>query len=364
MSLDNTQRRRSFIKKTALGAGTLGITSLAGCSGNGGDGGDGGDNGSDGDNVSDGDDGNGNAGPGSVEMTMASSYEPDHVSVQAAERFKEIVEDETDGDFSIDIVAGGSYGGEGEIAELTREGALEAHADSRWPFTQYTPEYEFVNIPVVFEDFDHLVRVTESEEFEPAFEQMRSEGNQRMIGQWIDRGLRHFTSNEPVREPADVEGVDLRLPPLDRWVAIWEELGANPTTVALDELYSALQTGTVAASEGDIPQIHSFNLDEVQDYLSYTGHHVQVAALYMNEDFYQDLDESYRTLVDEASQEATEEISQTVRDQISEMETELEEGGMELIEDVDREAFQDAARPVVEDMFEDFAGTLDEWQEI
>lgn len=363
MSFDNNQRRRTFLKKTALGTSTLGITSLAGCSGNGGGSGDGGDSTTSGGSTTSGDSSSGGS-AGSVEMTLASSYEPDHVSVQAAERFKEIVEDETDGNFTINIVAGGSYGGEGEIAELTREGALEAHADSRWPFVQYAPEYEFVNIPVVFEDFDHLVRVTESDEFQPALEQIRSEGNQRMIGQWIDRGLRHFTSNKPVRKPADVEGIDLRLPPLDNWVAIWEELGANPTTVSLDELYSALQTGTVDASEGDIPQIHSFNLNEVQDYLSYTGHHVQVAALYMNDNFYQNLDETYQTVVDEASQQATQEISENVRDQISEMESELQEGGMELVKDVDSEAFLEQARPVVEDMFENFAGTLDKWQEI
>ncbi|MGQ3413799.1 TRAP transporter substrate-binding protein [Natrinema sp. LN54] len=338
MSLDNIQRR-TVLKRSVLGAGVVGLSSLAGCIGG------------------------GNGGGGGNTITIASSYESDHVTVQAADRFKEIVEDEAD-ELTVEVVPGGSYGGEGEIAEQVREGAIQAHADSRWPFTQYAPEYEFVNIPIVFDDFEHLTRVTESEEFQPGLEQIISEGNQRMIGQWIDRGLRHFTSNEPVREPADVEGVDLRLPPLDNWVAIWEEIGANPTTVALDELYSALQTGTVGASEGDIPQIHSFNLNEVQDYLSYTGHHVQVGALYMNEDFYQGLDESHQDLVDEASNQATQEISESVRDQISEMESELQEGGMELIEDVNREAFKDAARPVVESMFDDFAGSLDQWQSI
>lgn len=348
---EDTIRRRTVLKKSLLGTSALGITSVAGCLGGGGGDGNGSGNGS------------GNGGGGGPSATIASSYESSHVTVQAADRFKEIVEEEAN-DFSVEIVPGGSYGGEGEIAEQVRQGSIEAHADSRWPFTQYAPEYEFVNIPIVFEDFEHLVRVTESEEFQPGLERIVSEGNQRMIGQWIDRGLRQFTSNEPVREPADVEGVDLRLPPLDNWITIWEALGANPTTVALDELYSALQTGTVEASEGDIPQIHSFNLNEVQDYLSYTGHHVQVGALYMNENFYQGLDSSYQDLVDEASQQATQEISESVRNQISDMETELQEGGMELIQDVDREAFRETARPVVEDMFDDFAGTLDQWQSI
>lgn len=340
----NNINRRSVIKRTAMGAGVLGLSSLAGCTA---------DTGNDGSNVDD-----------TVEMTFASSYETDHVSVQAAQRFKEIVEEKSDGEFLVEIIAGGSYGGEGEITQLCREGVLEAHADSRWPFENYTPEYYFINIPIVFEDFEHLVRVTNSAEFQPALDKIISEGNQRKIGEWVDRGRRHFTSNVPVRNPADVEGIKLRLPPIEEWVAIWEELGADPTTVALDELYSSLLTGTVEASEGDIPQIHSFDLNEVQDYLSYTGHHVQVAALYMNEEFYQGLDDDYRDLVDEAATEATQEISSGVREAISDMEAELEDKGMELVKNVDQEAFVEGARPVVEGLFENFEGTLDQWQSI
>lgn len=330
--------RRTVLKQTAAGVSGLSLAAIAGCAGN----------------------GNG----GGNEITIASTYEPGHVVVDAAEEFKETVEEESDGELEVTVSEGGAYGGEEEITDLCREGTIEAHADSRWPYMMYAEDYSFVNIPVVFEDYDHLVRVTEHDDFQPAHDEMREDGNQFMMGEWIYRGLRHFTANEPVYEPSDVEGMELRLPEIDEWVDIWSEIGASPTPVALDELYSGLQTGVVDASEGDIPQIHSHNLQEVQDSLSLTGHHVQVGALYMNDDFYQGLDESQQELVDDASLEATQQISEEAREEEDDLFDELEDDGMEIVEDVDQDAFQDAAEPVVEDMFDDWAGEWDDWRDI
>ncbi|WP_323174519.1 TRAP transporter substrate-binding protein [Natrialba sp. PRR66] len=329
--------RRTVLKRTAVGASGLGLTAVAGCLG---------------------------GGSGANEITIASTYEPGHVVVDAAEEFKSIVEEESDDELEVTVSEGGAYGGEEEISDLCREGTVEAHADSRWPYMMYAENYSFVNIPIVFEDYDHLTRVTEHEDFQPAHEEMRSDGNQFMMGEWIYRGLRHFTSNEPVREPSDVDGIELRLPEIDEWVDIWSEIGANPTPVSLDELYSGLQTGVVEASEGDVPQIHSFNLQEVQDYLSLTGHHVQVGALYMNDEFYQGLDDAHQELVDEASVEATQQISADARENEETLFQELEDAGMEIIEDVDQDAFRNAAEPVVEEMFGDWAGEWDDWRQI
>ncbi|ELY96344.1 TRAP transporter substrate-binding protein [Natrialba taiwanensis] len=329
--------RRTVLKRTAVGASGLGLTAVVGCLG---------------------------GGSGGNEITIASTYEPGHVVVDAAEEFKSIVEAESDDELEVTVSEGGAYGGEEEISDLCREGTVEAHADSRWPYMMYAEDYSFVNIPIVFEDYEHLTRVTEHEDFQPAHEEMRSDGNQFMMGEWIYRGLRHFTSNEPVREPSDVDGIELRLPEIDEWVDIWSEIGANPTPVSLDELYSGLQTGVVEASEGDVPQIHSFNLQEVQDYLSLTGHHVQVGALYMNDEFYQGLDDAHQELVDEASVEATQQISADARENEETLFQELEDAGMEIIEDVDQDAFRNAAEPVVEEMFGDWAGEWDDWRQI
>lgn len=323
--------RRSLIK----GIGTGAIAATAGCSGlTGGDGGGGG-------------------GGGGVEMTIASTFEPGHILVQAAEMFKEDIEEESDGDVSVEISAGGAYGSEDETGEIVSQGGAEAHSAGSFPYFQFAPEYWFFGCPFVLSDYDQLLSVLDSDEMQEAHDALIENGNQRPIGQQIYRGARHFTSNSAIRSPDDVDGLNLRLPELDPWVDIWEEVGASPTPVALDELYSALEQGTADASEGGAEQISSFNLYEVQSHLSLTGHLIANGNIYINEDFYQGLDETYQDMIMEVGQSATQAAAEESQSREEDLIEELGEEGMTVVEDVDREAFQEQAAPAVEQLFEE-----------
>ncbi|XVH33427.1 TRAP transporter substrate-binding protein (plasmid) [Haloferacaceae archaeon DSL9] len=314
---------------------------LAGCASDGG--GNGGGN----------DSGNGGGGGSDVSMTIASTFEPGHILVEMAESFGERMQSETDGAVSVDVVPGGSYGSEDEIGELVSQRGVEAHTAGTFPYFQYAPDYYFFANPFVMDNYDQMVRLMDSDLMQPAFDQIRETGNQIVMGQQVYRGFRHFTSNSAIRTPEDVQGLNLRLPELDTWVSIWDDIGVNPTPVALDELYSALETGTVDASEGPAEQISSFNLGEVQSHYSLTSHLIESGNLYMNVDFYEELDETYQELADEAAMEITQEASQTVQDREEELINQLADGGMEIVDDVDVDAFRAAGESAVERQFEE-----------
>lgn len=367
---EQSLHRRTVLKRTG-GLAAVTATGVAGCLGGDESDGEGSDDG--GGEAGDGDGDDGEAGDGGdggefdeeFDITLGSTYEPGHVAVETAEQFKEIVEERTDGAFSVEVVPGGAYGAEDEVTEQCADGIIEMHSTGGLPFFMYAPEYYFFDVPFIIEDLDHMRRVLDSDEFQPAHDQVKEDGNQRQVGVRYYRGIRHFTSNEPVRGPDDVQGMNLRLPELDSWVEIWSEIGADPTPVALDELYSALQTGVADASEGPPEQVNSFNLFEVQDYYSLTSHMVQTGALYMNEDFFQGLDDNYQDLVLEAAEEASRAGSETAREREQDLIDELEAEGMEIVEDADTEAFRDAAEPAVEELFEtEWEGTWDQWRDI
>lgn len=289
-----------------------------------------------------------------VEMTLASSYEPGHILVQASENFKEQIEEESDGDISVEINAGGAYGGEEDHAEVLREGSIEAAAVGTPVWEQYVSEYFIFNVPYSLEDFDHLQRVMASDVMQEGRQRLREDANHRMIGgenPWIYRGTRHFTSNSPVQSPADVQGLSLRLPQIDAWVQLWSQIGAEPTPVALNELYTSLQTGTVDASEGPPDQVVTNNLQEVQSHYSLTSHHITPGAIYVSNDWFTGLDQSYQDLIMEIGPGIHEEATQTAMENEESLITELSDAGMEIIEDVDTEAFRAEGEPAVREIF-------------
>ncbi|WP_343749367.1 TRAP transporter substrate-binding protein [Halarchaeum salinum] len=328
----DTLNRRTLLK--TIGAG--GLAAVAGCSSSGGD-----------------SEGSGSSGGSSVSMTIASAFEPGHILVETANSFKESIESESDGDISVDVSAGGSYGNETELGELVSQGGVEAHAAGTAPYNQFAPRYAFFGSPFVVPSYDQLLSILDSDEMQEGIDTLVENGNQRPLGQQIYRGARNTTSNSPIRTPEDVSDINLRLPELDPWVTIWEGVGASPTPVSLSELYSALEQGVVDASEGGAEQISSFNLYEVQSHLSLTSHLISSGNLYINDNFYQGLDQTHRDMIDEVSQEVTQASAETSQEREQELINSLSDNGMTIVEDVDVAAFQDAAAPAVERMFEE-----------
>ncbi|MFC6767708.1 TRAP transporter substrate-binding protein [Natrinema soli] len=327
--------RRQAVK---MGIGASGIATLAGCMGGSSSG---------------------------TSITLASVMEEGTSPVYAGKQFKQRIEEESDGDISVEFSYGGSYGSETETFDLMTQGAIDMYTGGSDAYDLHAPEYYFFNSPFVLESFEQQQRIMESDEFqEDVFPALEEEGIM-VAGPRIYRGMRHYTSNEPVRTPEDVQGMDLRLPSHDSWVNAWDSVGASPSPVSLDELYSALQQGVVGASEGPPAQIASLSLWEVQDYYSLTSHLPQSGQMYVSTRFYDGLDQSDQDLFDEIVNEVTEEATQWARDSEEELLTEAEDNGMEIVEGVDSEAFYEAAAPAVERLFENtYAGSWDKWRNI
>ncbi|GAD52506.1 TRAP-type C4-dicarboxylate transport system, periplasmic component [Halarchaeum acidiphilum MH1-52-1] len=284
-------------------------------------------------------------------MTVATSYQPGHILVQIANEFKKRVESESDGSISVNVSSGGAYGSESKISELVKSGGVNAQTVGGLVWHKYAPKYAFFSNPYVMEDFEQITSVFESDAFQPAFDQIQQNGNQYELGQQVYIGKRHVTSNTPIRSPDDLKGIDLRLPELDSIVAIWNAIGASPTPVALDELYSALDNGVVDASEGPAEQVYSSDLYEVQSHYNKTAHQIETGNLMVNKDFYDGLDQTNQDILDKAGANITKSATDTAKNREEALFDKLSKKGMTIVEDVDVEAFRSAARPAVKEQF-------------
>lgn len=287
------------------------------------------------------------------EMMIATAFEPGHLLMDMGEKFRELVEEETD---RLDIVfsAGGAMGNETELAEQASVGAIEATLAGSLPIQVFADEHYYIGTPYVLQDWNHFRNLWEGNVGDKIREDMIEKGNLLPINA-IYRGMRQTTSDIPFRNQQEFEeaNIALRLPEIPTWVATWEAMGADVTPVALDELFTALQMGVAEASEGDHTQITAFDLQEVQDYLIMTNHHLEIGILYINNEWFEALDEELQQIIKNAAEEAAEYATELSMEREEESWSELEAAGMEIIRDVDEESFRELGEPVVIEMFED-----------
>jgi len=338
-------RRRSFIEKAGVLGGTVATAGLSGWLDRDGTGGDAVQN-------------------ADQQLTFGSVYPSGHVINEMAQEWASDVNEQTDGRVGITIE--GAFGGEQEVMEQTSIGAIDGTLIGAMWVIQHDPANFWVESPFVFEDWEQQRRAYRSEFLDDGRQNLREQANQQIVGPPVYRGFRHTTGNRAFETPEDIQNVNIRVPELSAWVNIWQGLGASPTTVAFDELYSALQQGVVDAQENPAQTVLSMSLYEVQDYYTLTRHLASTGWFTINNSSLQSLQESDRQVLTDSLTEHIESLSSDIADSEEEAIQQLQdEHGMEIVEP-DREAWLSAAEPVLQSQFEegDWEPSLEEVRNI
>jgi|YelNatPaOPRAMG01_1025707.scaffolds.fasta_scaffold14540_3 tripartite ATP-independent transporter DctP family solute receptor len=283
----------------------------------------------------------------SVTIRVTSPFKAGHILCDASEFFKELAEKESNGRIKVEVQPGA--GSEEEINDWCSQGKVEMQATGGRPLEVFAPQYFFFNAPYVMKDFDHFMRVWNGPLGQKARAAVEEKGNMVYLG-IVYRGLRQTTANKPIYTPADVYGLKLRLPTVQTWIAVWKEIGADPVPIPLPDLYKSLKEGRAEASEGDLPQIASFKLDEVQRYLIITNHLVQTGGILINKTFLGSLSQQDRSIVMESARKACEKANQKIKRGELNYLLELQRKGMQVVIP-DAESFRNKGRPAVEELF-------------
>lgn len=300
----------------------------------------------------------------SFTVRVATPFPTGHILADTAFKFKELLEAKTHGRITVNVATS-------VLSEQTINGAMtpcdpdERVADimltGGQPIQDWAPEYFFFNGPYVIDDYDHFLRVWNGELGEEARALINQASNLVSLGT-VYRGFRQFTSNKPINGPADLDDLLLRLPPVPDWLSVWSSLGAVPVQVGLPGLYEALRTGTAQASEGDLTQISSFRLFEVQTHLSLTNHLVGFGLVLANECFMTGLKRSDERKVEKAMKSATAFGSEKIASGEAALIASLEENGMTVVTP-DAAAIREAARPAIDQLFAT-KWTVTTWDEV
>jgi len=146
--------------------------------------------------------------------------------------------------------------------------------------------YGVFEMPYLIVNRAHVKKAAESKEVQKAlFEPLPARGI-RVLGVW-ENGFRHITNNvRPIVKPEDLKGIKLRVPGGVWRVKMFQAYGANPSPMPFAEVYSALQSGVMDGQENPFTQIYSAKFQEVQKFLSLTGHVYTPAFLIVSEEFW------------------------------------------------------------------------------
>ncbi|WP_188455811.1 TRAP transporter substrate-binding protein [Virgibacillus oceani] len=296
-------------------------------------------------------------GDGGTTLKLAHSGSETHQYHIAAKKFKELVEEKTNGEVKIEIHPNATLGSEGDVIEQVMGGSVDmttVAADSALANT--IPEMNVFGIPYLFKDREHVYSVLDGEIGDDLLALAKDQSMQG-LGYW-EVGFRHLTNNKKeIMTPEDVEGLKVRVQPAPVWETHMKALGASPTPVAFNELYSALDQGVVDGQENPLPTINSMKFYEVQKYVALTAHTYTPAVVLMNNGVWEGLSKENQ----EAIQSAVEETEKYQRDYLADKEQEiieaLKDNGVTITEP-DREAFREATKDVKEAVSEEVPADL------
>lgn len=288
----------------------------------------------------------GNTGGGEGEtqtLDFAHSYPEDHPHNRCGAT---VVQEAVSGEgVEIEIFPSSQLGGDTDRFTSVMSGdiAIDLQGSSGLAAT-YEP-VGVMDMAYAFDDVDHLFSwFDESEAAQQMKEDFEAETGAKILDVWY-YGDRTFSATEPIRTPDDLTNLRIRFPDSPIHLQNAEALGAEPVAVAFEEIYLALQQGTVDGQENPVTLTAQNSFDEVVDYVSLNRHSVGSQLVVMSTDAWESLSEEQQTALTDAVREARGQNLECAREAEQQVLDEWEAAGTpEVIEDVDVEAFRTKAQ--------------------
>ena len=203
----------------------------------------------------------------------------------------------------------------------------------------YQPDLGMIGMPYLIQSDEQMEKVLTGEVGQE-FEGLMEACGMKCLG-YFTRGPRYITSTKKITSVADCNNLVIRTPQSAMTVAAFQALGAKPTPMALSEVFTSLQQGTIEAQENPLAMIETQSFYEVCPYLILTAHLRAWVYIAMGLAQYNRLSDSQKAVVDQAGAECQAYEHELFLDNEEKYYNQLQEQGMEFIE-VDTQEFADA----------------------
>lgn len=277
-----------------------------------------------------------------ITLRIASVNPPTALSVQIAEQVAERITERTEGRIAFQVFPSAQLGSTTDSLEQASQGLPVITFTSASFMSQFgVPELASVEGPFAISGAEEGETLAFSPLMQGYYDTLAESSGIRVLAlNWFD-GARHMIGTDAYAEPEALEGVRMRVPPVETWLKTFEPLGVVATTVEAAETYSALAQGVVTAAEAPITGLQASKWYEPAKEITLTGHFNLFLGWVTSEAVMQSIPEADRTIVMEEFRKGGQDLTQQSIDKEAAIKAEFEAAGVTFHE-ANLEAYREA----------------------
>ena len=229
----------------------------------------------------------------------------DNATAAMAAVFKSLVESGTNGSIKVQIYPSGQLGKDAEVLQQVKAGVIQSSISTTGGIATIYPMISVLDVPFAFPNISTTYAVFDGPFGKRLAGDIEKKTGLHVLGFGDSGGFFDFTnSKRPIRNPADMKGLKIRTMSIPTQKLLVQSLGAQPVSLPWAEVYTALQTGVADGQMNPVPIIKFAKFDEVQKYLTLSGHLFAPYPWVMNQKFYNSLTPQERYVVNYAARSA------------------------------------------------------------
>lgn len=283
----------------------------------------------------------------------------DRSLTKGLKKFAEIIEKESGGKLKGEVFADGLLGGDRQVLEALQMGTVQGTAVSTGVVAAFAPRFDAFDLPYLFKDKATAYKVFDGP---IGTELLNDLPKAKLIGLgYWENGFRHVTNNKrPIQTAEDFKGLKLRTLESKVHVEFWKLMGTNPTPMSFSQLYSAMEQGVVDGQENPYGNVVSSKFNEVQKYLSNTGHVYNANVFLVSKVFWDKCTDQEKEIIKKAAIEARDYQRKLNEEEDQSSVKLLTEKGMKIndLNPGEKEKIMEMAKPLYESVAKSIGGDL------
>ena len=289
-----------------------------------------------------------------TEIKFGHVGEPGSLFAASADEFAKRANAKLGSKAKVVVFGSSQLGGDKELLQKLKLGTV----DIALPSTVMSSEADMFGVfemPYLVKDRAHMGRI-EKEVFWSKLAPEAEKKGLKVIGVW-ENGYRHITnSKRPINTPADLQGIKLRVPEGKWRVKMFQAYGANPSPMKFSEVFTALQTGVMDGQENPFTQIYSAKFQEVQKFISLTGHVYTPAYVTVGSKKWDSLPADVRKILEDTAKETQAFVYEKAAKDDEDLLGKIKAAGV-AANTPNKDAFVAASKPVYEEFAKEVAGS-------